>query len=182
MTDINPFLSLRSVCSTLSGRSSPASPEPTYIEVKVSTFGARSLVEDIRCPGPGPAFEKSNLASSRGHHGSHCHTYGVQVGGSEFGHNKLVGILLRYVEAIAVVRMAVRRLGDQSVAGSVTCDADVHLSGEGREMSINGHGFGGALHFDHQESVWYASGIAIRLADHFAHWSDFFATDADGQV
>ena len=106
----------------------------------------------------------------------------MQVGGSEFGHNKLVGILLRYVEAIAVVRMAVRRLGDQSVAGSVTCGAGVRLSGEGRETSINGHGFGGALHFDHQESVWYASGIAIRLGNHFAHWSDFFATDADGQV
>ena len=60
--------------------------------------------------------------------------------------------------------------------------AGIRLSGEGRETSINGHGFGGALHFDHQESVWYASGIAIRLADHFAHWSDFFATDADGQV
>ena len=105
----------------------------------------------------------------------------MQVGGSEFGHNKLVGILLRYVEAIAVVRMAVQRR-DYSVAGSVTCGAEVHISGEGRETSINGHGFGGALHYDHQESVWYASGIAIRLGNHFAHWSDFFATDADGQV
>ena len=106
----------------------------------------------------------------------------MQVGGSEFCHNKLVGILLRYVEAIAVVRMAVRRLGDQSVAGSVTCDADGHLSGEGRETSINGHRFGGALHFDHQESVWYASGIAILLGNHFAHWCDFFALDAIHQV
>ena len=110
----------------------PIGSGPTPTEVKVSTFGAGSLVEDIRRPGPGPNLEKSNLASSRGHHGAHWHTYGVQVGGSEFGHNKLVGILLRYVEAIAVVRMAVRRLGDHSVAGSVTCGADVRISGEGR--------------------------------------------------